>query len=194
MRLDVKPSKQIGEKFVVIDGHEHAVRVFAPMRRRKSMWSPPSGKRTEKGIVLGFIADRRAIDELRERCPRPSWSEIATVVPTIECTPAEADWLHENGFGRWVHRHQCMVISTRFVRRLSDLSARVGFDAKGNTANTVWVRRSDGVVAEKRSELCVMAEKFDWIGPFIRTQFLKAERRKGGRIDVRNVYDARRDR
>lgn len=132
--------------------------------------------------VIGVIADGGEVYHLRSQ--GLSWSEVAARFVgnrEISLSCAEADWLVKNEFAFWIDRRRRMLVSTRFVRRLSDLSARIGFDSKGNTASTVGTRRS---------EFGHVAESFEWVGPFIRAQFKKRE--QGGRNVRSHFDDARR--
>ena len=133
--------------------------------------------------VIGVMADGKTINRLRDQ--GLSWSEIAARFAgntEVKLTCTEAGWLAENGFAFWVHRRRRMLIGARLetIARLSDLSARVGFDGKGNT------------LGFRKPGFGRIAEKVDWLGPFIRSRFLKRER-KGG-CDVGNIFDKGRDR
>jgi hypothetical protein len=79
-----------------------------------------------------------------------------------------------------------MLISTRVEAKLSDLSARVGFDSK---ANAVKGHSETGEQARARTaqgegpRLMYIGEKqrTDWIGPFLRAQFVRRPRKTSKR-------------
>lgn len=194
--------KQIAEKSFAIDGHEHAVRVFAMRSRPKSMWRPYSGKQSKRKAkakdpmegkkIIGFFADDEEIEALRKS--GLSWREVADRLgsnPTVELSRAEAAWLTDRNrnLARWIHHR--LVISTRLVRRLSDLSALLGFDRNGTTVQSGGKTGLGETGEERRARIALreghaekqVSEKLDWIGPFIRAQFLKSERKEG--CDVR---------
>jgi hypothetical protein len=89
----------------------------------------------------------------------------------VRLTQAEAQALAKNGFAVWSGTNR-MIITARCepFAKLSDLSARIGFDRNGNRV----VR--EGAIAGNRREVVVISEsRRDWIGPFLRSQFLKRE-------------------
>ena len=105
-------------------------------------------------VIVAVIADHDRIAALREQ--GMSWSKVAEQFSsnrTVNLTPAQADVWHKNGFAVWVDRRRRMLITARLeaFARLRDLSAVAG----------------DQVVAKRKEE---------WVGPFLRGQFLKWER------------------
>ena len=107
-------------------------------------------------VVIGIVVDYRKVKDLRDQ--GLSWSEIAkkfTGYPEVSLTPAQADAWQKNGFAVWVERRRRMLITARFeaFAKLRDLSAVAGED-----------------VAQNRKE--------EWVGPFLRAQFLKRERKE----------------
>jgi hypothetical protein len=107
-------------------------------------------------VVIGVIADYRTVKTLRDQ--RLSWSQVAeqfTGGREVKLTPAQADAWQKNGLAVWVERRRRLLITARFdaFAKLRDLSALVGGDG---------------------------TEKEEWVGPFLRAQFLKSERSQGG--------------
>lgn len=104
--------------------------------------------------ITAIVADYDKVFALRVE--GLSWSMIFgrfAGSSQVSLTQAQADALHKNGFAKWVARRR-MLITARFEAfpKLRDLSAVV-----------------DPYVVQNRNE--------DWIGPFLRSQFLKPERR-----------------
>ena len=139
-------------------------------------------------FVMGVVADHREVDRLRAQ--GLSWSEVAARFignQEVKLTRPEVDALAENGFAFWVERRDRMLISTRVENfaRLSDLSARVGFDSG---ANAIKGQSETGEQARARTSqgglsLMHIGEKrrTDWVGPFLRAQFLKRTRKTSKR-------------
>jgi hypothetical protein len=99
------------------------------------------------------VADHGEIATLRAE--GLSWTKVAERFecnPALNLTPSQADAWHKNGFAIWVGRRR-MLITARLeaFARLRDLSAVAG----------------DQVAAKRKEE---------WVGPFLRGQFLKWER------------------
>jgi hypothetical protein len=117
--------------------------------------------------IVAVIADHDRVAALREQ--GMSWSKVAERFSsnrTVSLTPAQADAWYKNGFAVWVERRRRMLITARLeaFARLRDLSAVAG----------------DHVAAKRKEE---------WVGPFLRGQFLKLERRQKGGQDVRDFHD-----
>ena len=117
--------------------------------------------------IVAVIADHDRVAALREQ--GMSWSKVAESFSsnrTVSLTPAQADAWYKNGFAVWVERRRRMLITARLeaFARLRDLSAVAG----------------DHLAAKRKEE---------WIGPFLRGQFLKLERSQKGGQDVRDFYD-----
>jgi hypothetical protein len=109
-------------------------------------------------VIAAVIADHDRVTALREQ--GMSWSKVAEQFSsnrTVNLTPAQADEWHKNGFAVWVDRRRRMLITARLegFSRLRDLSAVAG----------------DHVAAKRKEE---------WVGPFLRAQFLKLERSREG--------------
>lgn len=104
--------------------------------------------------ITAVMADYESVSALRkEGLP---WSMIFERFATgreVRLIQAEADALYRNGFAKWAGRRR-MLITARFEAfpKLRDLSAI-----------------ADQYVVGRRRE--------DWVGPFLRSQFLKPERR-----------------
>lgn len=104
--------------------------------------------------ITAIVADYETVHDLRS--DGLSWSAVFerfTGAPEVRLTQAQADALYRSGFAKWAGRRR-MLITARFEAfpKLRDLSAG-----------------ADPYVIENRGE--------DWVGPFLRSQFLKAERR-----------------
>jgi hypothetical protein len=110
-------------------------------------------------VIVAVLADHDSVVALRAK--GMSWSQVAAQFSgsrTVNLTPGQADAWHKNGFAVWVERRSRMLITARLegFARLRDLSALAGEH-----------------VSAKRKE--------EWVGPFLRGQFLKLERRQEGR-------------
>jgi len=139
--------------------------------------------------IIGIVADGGVIDSLRQQ--GLSWSEVAALFidnPEVKLSRAEADALVKGAFAFWVDRRARVLISTRveIFARLSDLSAWVGFDSE---ANTIKGHSETGEQARARTaqgegpSLMHIGEKrrTDWVGPFLRAQFLRRPRKTSKR-------------
>jgi len=116
--------------------------------------------------VISVLADYERVAPLLalHRKHEMSWKEIFDRLDgntEVRITVAQADALAKNGFGVWSGSGR-MIITARCetFAKLSDLSARVGFDRNGEAGEC----------------LISASQKVDWIGPFLRSQFLKRER------------------
>jgi hypothetical protein len=104
--------------------------------------------------ITAVVVDYGRVSALRKE--GLSWSMIFEQLAggsQVRLTQAQADALYKNGFARWAARRR-MLITARFEAfpKLRDLSAVV-----------------DPYVVENRNK--------DWVGPFLRSQFVKPERR-----------------
>ncbi len=104
--------------------------------------------------VIAVTAERSQVDALRDK--GFSWSMIFerfTGGRQVRLTQEQANEWYANGFAIWAGRRR-MLITARFeaFARLRDLSAMAGSD-----------------VANNRKE--------EWVGTFLRAQFLKPERK-----------------
>ena len=104
-------------------------------------------------IINAVLADHAAVGALRAQ--GISWAKVAEQFignPAVNLTPAQADEWYQSGLAIWVGRRQ-MLITARLeaFARFRDLSAVAG-----------------DYVATNRKE--------EWVGPFLRGQFLKLER------------------
>jgi hypothetical protein len=105
-------------------------------------------------LIIAVLADCERIDNLRKQ--GKSWGEVVREFngnPSLQITKAEAEAWYEGGFGIWVDHHNRMLITARVdaIERLRGLSSTSG-------------------------EYVALNRKKDWVGPFIRAQFLKPER------------------
>jgi len=104
-------------------------------------------------IVIGVLADHAKVVALRAQ--GISWTGVAehfTGNTAVNLTPEQAREWYKNGFAIWVGRRRMLITSNlEAFPRLHDLSARVG-------------------------EYVVRNRKQDWVGPYLRGQFLKPER------------------
>ena len=122
-------------------------------------------------VIIAVVADHSEIATLRAE--GFSWAKISERFqcnPAVNLTPSQAEAWHKNGFAIWVGRRR-MLITARLeaFARLRDLSAVAG-----------------DYVATNRKE--------EWVGPFLRGQFLRLERSQKRGQNVRDFHDQGRDR
>jgi len=138
--------------------------------------------------IIGIVAEYGAAHALH-REEGLSWSEIfdrlAVTYTTVPLSEAEAKAFCENGLANRAGRgsgYSRLVITARFEARarFRDLSSRVGFDRAGTSVLSHETGEQARARTGRAQGPCLVkidrTRNVDWIGPFIRSQFLKLER------------------
>ncbi len=117
-------------------------------------------------LVIAVVADHSRVCALRKK--GFSWSRIFERFSggrQVSLTQEQADEWYENGFAIWVGRRRILITARlEAFTRLRDLSTVAG----------------DHVATNRKEE---------WVGPFLRAQFLKLERSQMGGQNVGDFHD-----